>query len=393
MIELILNYIFAAGIIFSHIIGYIVSGLALIFIYKNWETIKKDKLIFFITLFLLYGFVWAFFTEYKKEAFEEMFTYLTSWLFPFILGCYIIDNIKKENLIKTYISVFTVVLFFSVLSYFGVFYQEIAGSQLARKGMHLHALMWHISCGAMCVLLSCFTLIPLLFKENLSKNKRILLFSLTIFFMICLYLSGSRGYYIAGGITYLLIFVFYIFKTGKFKIPLFICILSMIFVVIMFHNNKFMRERIYNTSITKEWSLTNRIDAYKVALSIYKDNFIFGVGPRQSVRQAGYHEKVLGVKKDPESGRHMHSMYLNILSDFGSVGFIIFGIIIFLIFKRLFFIYKKENSILALCLLFAWCSLLIGDCFDTVLRGPRVAMDYFWLTGLILAKDFKSKIY
>ena len=79
-------------------------------------------------------------------------------------------------------------------------------------------------------------------------------------------------------------------------------------------------------------------------------------------------------------------MYLNLLAEFGIIGFVLFGIIILLIFKNLYICYKEKHSVLALCLLFAWISLLIGDCFDTVLRGPRVAMEYFWLTGLVLNK-------
>ena len=242
-------------------------------------------------------------------------------------------------------------LIFSVLSYFGFFYQEIAGLWLARKGMHLHGLIWHISCGAICVLLSCFTLIPLLFKEDLSKSNKIYLFLLTIFFIICLYLTGSRGYYIAGGITYLSIFVFYIIKMRKFKIPLIICLLCLVITAVLFSNNKFMQDRIHNTSVTKEWSLTNRIEAYKVAITVFEENFVFGTGPRQGVRQKDVFKK-LNVAQD-DNARHLHSMYLNILADFGIIGFIIFSGIIFLILKELFTQYRRENSILALCLLFA----------------------------------------
>jgi len=56
-----------------------------------------------------------------------------------------------------------------------------------------------------------------------------------------------------------------------------------------------------------------------------------------------------------------------------------------LILKRLYSVYVSENS------LFAWMSLLIGENFDTILRGPRVAMDYFWITGLILGGTLIGK--
>ena len=383
----ILNYIFAGGIVFSHIIGYIVSIFAFLFVYKNWDAIKKDNIVICITVFLIYGFILACFCEYKKDAFEEMFTYLTSWLPPFILGYYVIDNIKKEKIIKFYIGIFTLVIIFSVLAYFGFFYDEIAGSRLAYKGKFLHGLMWHISLGAMSVLLSCFSLITLLFKNNLSTKQKICLSALTIFFMISLYLTSSRGYYIAGFITYLAIFVFYIYKTRKFKIPIIIFFISLILIGILFSNNEHMQKRIKNTSVTKEWSLTNRIDSYIAALAIFKDNILFGVGPRQSVKQEKFYE-IMKLSRNDDS-RHLHSMWFAVLAEFGLVGFAIFLLMLFLIIKRLYFKYKQESSLLALCLLFAWISILIGDSFDTVLRGPRVAMDYFWLTGLILASTKK----
>jgi O-antigen ligase len=334
---------------------------------------------------MIYGFIHACFCNYTKDAFEEMFTYLTSWLFPLLLGYLVIDNNKKENIIKILILTFTIILAVSVLAYFGLFHQKFAGFRLAEKGMHLQATRWHISCGAMCVLVSCFTLIYGLFRENLLKKYKIILFSLTIFFIICLYLTGSRGYYIAGFIVYFLIFLFYIIKTKKFIIPLFIILVSVLIIAGLYSKNKFMQDRIKNTSVTKEWSLTNRIDSYKAALTIFKNNVLFGVGPRQGVKQEDFY-RIMHLSKEQNTKRHLHSMYLNLLAEFGIVGFILFGIIILLIFKNLYISYKEEHSILALCLLFAWISLLIGDCFDTVLRGPRVAMEYFWLTGLVLNK-------
>lgn len=383
----ILNYIFAVGIVFSHVIGYIVSIFAFIFIYKNWDVIKKDNIIICITAFLIYGFIWACFCEYKKDAFEEMFTYLTSWLPPFILGYYITDNSKKEKTIKIYVVTFVVIIFFSVLAYFGLFYDEIAGSRLAHRGQILNGLIWHISLGAICVLLSCFSLITLLFKKGLSNRQKIILFVLTIFFMISLYLTSSRGYYIAGFITYLSIFIFYFYKTRKLKIPIILFSISLIFITILFSNSEYMQRRIENTSITKEKSLTDRIEGCKTAFAIIKHHPIFGVGPRQAVKQTEFYE-ITKLSKEDDS-RHLHSMHLNVFAEFGLLGFSIFFVMIFFIIKRLYFKYKKESSLFALCMLFAWMSLLIGDCFDTVLRGPRVAMDYFWLTGLILASTKK----
>jgi O-antigen ligase len=382
-----LNYIFSVGIIFSHIIGYVASILAFVFIYKNWNNIKNNKIIIFTFLFLVYGFVLACFCSYTKNAFEEMFTYLTSWFFPFILGYFIVDNYKKEKIIKIYILTFTAIIIVSLLAYFGLFYERFMGAPLALKGKLINANLWHISLGAMCVLLSSFSLNTLLFKKDLLKKEKIVLSILTVLFIVSLYLTSSRGYYIAGSITYLCMFVFYVFKTKKFILPTILFCLSFSLIALIHFNNSYMKERIQNTSVTKEWSLTNRIDSYKAAILIFKNNFVFGVGPRQAVKQDEYFMARNVSKEVEHRSRHLHSMWLAVLAEFGTIGFVLFFTMIFLVMKNLYYEYKYNNSIFALCMLFAWLSLLIGDCFDTVLRGPRVAMDYFWLTGLILAKS------
>ena len=383
----ILNYIFSIGIIFSHVIGYTVSILAFFFIYKNWNNIKNNKIIIFVTAFLLYGFLRACFCDYKNEAFEEMFTYLTSWLFPFILGCFLLDNYKKKKIIKAYVITFTVVLVFSILAYFGLFFERVFGEPLALKGQHINACLWHISCGAICVLASCFTLIPLLFKENIILKQKIFLGVATIFFMICLFLTSSRGYYIAGFITYLCIFSFYIYKTKKIVVPFSIVFVSVVMIYSLYLTSPYLQNRLQNTSLTKDWTVSSRLDSYKVAILIFKNNFVFGVGPRHGVKQEEFRTIMDPSIEDLNNARHLHSMWFSVLAEFGAIGFVLFGMMIFLIMKNLYYEYKYNNSLLALCMLFAWLSLLIGDCFDTVLRGPRVAMDYFWLTGLILAKQ------
>lgn len=381
--ELLLNYLFSIGIAFSHVLGYIFSGLSVFFIYKNWNNLKREKIFLLIIIFLVYGVILSFFSYDKQKSFEEMFNYLASWLPPFILGYYIVDETKKYKILIINVAIFTVIVFFSILAYYGLFYKEIFGLPLAGSGLygHINAFLWHISLGAMCVMMSSITLIFLLFKQDLTQKRKIILFILSVFFVIALFLTGSRGYYIAGFITYISIVFFYFYKTKQIKIILLFMLLSGLIIGILYSKNRFIQERMQNTSIEQEGSLQTRINGYKIAFAIFKNHTIFGVGPRQSVIQKEFVEISNDYKND---SRHLHSMYINILADFGLVGIIIFGCLIFFIFRRLIDVYKQYNSLLALALIFCWISVLIGDNFDTILRGPRVAMDYFWLTGLVL---------
>lgn len=383
--ELLLNYLFAAGVVFSHIFGYAFSIISLFFIYKNWDDLKREKIFQLICAFLVYGFILAVFSTNKQNAFEEMFTYTSSWLPTFVLGYYIVNITQKYKIIMMNLVVFSIIVCLSILSYYGLFYEQILGSFFSYKGVVLKAFLWHISLGAMCVAISSSCLIFLLFKQDLNNKKRMVLISFIILFIVSLFLTGSRGYYIAGFITYLSIFGLYFIKTKKIIVPAIIILSAVVFITILYFTNPYMQQRIKNTSIYHENSLTTRIISYKTAMIIFKKKPIFGVGPRQSVIQKEYIEN---TQDNSGKARHMHSMYFNILSDFGLIGMILFSGLIFYIFKRLFYVYKNKKSLLALALIFCWISILIGDNFDTILRGPRVAMEYFWMTGLVLGGTF-----
>lgn len=379
-ILLILNYLFATGIIFTHIAGYIISFASLLFIYKNWEYLKQEKIFLAMSLFLVYGFILAFFTDEKSKAFEEMFSYFASWMPPFILGYYITDKISKYKILLAYLAIFTVVAVLSVLAYYGLFYKTIFNGHLAGEGLygHVNAFIWHISLGAMCVLISSISLVFLLFKEGLNAKKQIFLLLFSVFWIIVLVLTGSRGYYIAGFITYGMIFIYYIYKFKKIKIPLMFVGISILIAGLIYLTDPHMQQRIKNTSLNSEKSVSYRLSAYPIAFEIFKKAPLFGVGARQSVIQPELKDLSF------VASRHLHSLYLNIIAEFGLVGLAIFAYMIFQILKRLYAVYVQENSLFALAMIFAWMSLLIGENFDTILRGPRVAMDYFWITGLIL---------
>jgi len=386
-IPLILNYLFGTGIIFTHIAGYIISFASLLFIYKNWKYLKQEKIFLAMSLFLVYGFSLAFFTDEKSKAFGEMFNYFASWLPPFILGYYITDKISKYKIIILYLAMFTIVAILSVLAYYGLFYKTIFNGHFAGEGLygHVNAFIWHISLGAMCVMVSSISLIFLLFKEGLNAKKQILLLLFSVFWIIVLILTGSRGYYIAGFITYCLIFIFYIYKFKKIKIPLIAVSISMVLAGIIYFTDPYMQQRLKNTSLDSEKSVSYRLSAYPIAFEIFKKAPLFGVGPMQTVNRNEIQNSNL------VASRHLHSLYLNLITQFGLIGFALFGYLIFQILKRLYDVYSRENSLFALAMIFGWMSLLIGENFDTILRGPRVAMDYFWITGLILGGTLIGK--
>jgi hypothetical protein len=47
---------------------------------------------------------------------------------------------------------------------------------------------------------------------------------------------------------------------------------------------------------------------------------------------------------------------------------------------------------LAFGLMWAFAGVMVGDCFDTLLRGPGTAMELFWLAGLVLRQARENTI-
>jgi oligosaccharide repeat unit polymerase len=383
----ILNYIFAFFVSFSYPGAYICFAIAILFLYKYWKVIRYEPLLFFIILFMVYGCLLAFFSEYQKEAFNEMYAYFMNWCGAFILGYFFINKTRKIRLVLTYVSFFVFILFLSIMSYYGLFFKEILGFKFLMWG-RLSADMYPIGCAALCLLISCILLILLLFKLDVLKQYKIILFVMYVISIIALFLTGSRGYYISGFITYFLIFSFYYYKTRSVKILVGFILTFFVIISGIFLTNVSLQERIQKTSLTADESITTRFELYHVALLIFKDHPIFGVGPSNGGRQFKYFQ--IASEKLTEYG-HLHSIYLNILADFGIIGFILFILIIICLFRRLIQVYKEQNSLLALALIFSWISLLIGDTFDVFLSGNRVAMEYFWLTGIVLGGTQNKK--
>jgi O-antigen ligase len=121
------------------------------------------------------------------------------------------------------------------------------------------------------------------------------------------------------------------------------------------------------------------------------DRPFFGFGSGQATSHKEYFDRVgktdfLDENGNPKHG-HLHSLYLTTAAETGLVGL---GLFIFLLFNVVRALYVKHRnsagfiSALALGVCLGLIAIAIGDLFDTHLRGPGVAMDLLWLSGLVL---------
>jgi len=219
--------------------------------------------------------------------------------------------------------------------------------------------------------------------------KKMRFWMLAIPFLLCfrgIQVTFSRGGYLAFAAAVLLIAFF------KSRILFFFTILLAIFVLINPYvlpkgiqyrlSSTFHGEQIYSTSLEeiKDPSAARRIEIWKGAFEIIKDNFWFGIGYGVFPYMIAYYRPELG-KVDA------HNEYLLIASEMGIFGLLIFLLVLLIIIKNCFRLYRitknKFFKAVALGFLGSLGGLLVVNMFGGRLDSQEVS-SYFWIiTALI----------
>jgi len=182
-------------------------------------------------------------------------------------------------------------------------------------------------------------MLTLIIIEKNNKKKKIFFIGIIIVMMAIL-VSFSRTAYIGTAIIVLLFLV----KNKKIRsfIPQFLLYFLVLLIIISFIVPKFIThgidlrmqktKKIFTTG-SSDWS---RLQMFPISLNIWINHPLFGVG-------------VGNITKSPANYLKMeaHNMYLNILTETGILGFIIFIILIFFSWKAICkstFISKKYNN-------------------------------------------------
>lgn len=377
--EIVFNYIFALMFPFGQDGWKVLSLVSIIFAFKYFAVWKRDKIVLSLFAFLLYGSILSLFSNDIFLSFIEMQKYFIGWLCPFLLGMLVIKKTHKIKILKTYIIIFLITIFFGLLAYFNIIPSKILYATFMDERL-LAVLCWHTVFGGKCSFILIILFVLFLFGKN--NNRYLYIFSI-ILFLFALLLSGTRACYISVFSVLSLIVIFCIYNKYKIGKVFFLVALSLGLFVTVYVFNPLLNNRINNTNINKDGSIIERIEIYKYGLNLLKEIRIFGFYPGCAVKSPK------NINKLP----HFHNIYLQIILDFGILGFVLFVILIFFIFRRLFYLYKKTKSPYFLMLIFAWCSVLISENFDCLLTNPFFSGQSFWITGLIIGgtEDDNSK--
>ena len=182
-----------------------------------------------------------------------------------------------------------------------------------------------------------FALITLAyFYQNIS-NKKYLNLLLAIFFIIISLIIGERANFIK---TFIIIicFIFLVYDFSlRSKIFSIVALISLVFIFINFNSS--YKNRYFSThllTILEKNGLSNYLQTsqygaqYNVAIEIFKDNPVFGVGIK-NYRIENLNSKYDDLKHKENRlrwGTHPHQIHLEILSETGLFGYSCFFIFI-----------------------------------------------------------------
>jgi O-antigen ligase len=183
-------------------------------------------------------------------------------------------------------------------------------------------------------------------KNKLSKKITIISYIVIIFIPVLVFMSGERSsvFYFFLAAIYILLFypkknIFFIFLFSIFLIGIGTISLDKRFSERIFKQTKIQltyesekHKRLNLFSITHE-------EHYKSAFRIFKDNVLFGAGPK-SFRLKCSEEKYIISKTSCTT--HPHNTYMQLLSETGIIGFLfVFSVFIILCINSVKMIYNK----------------------------------------------------
>ena len=194
-----------------------------------------------------------------------------------------------------------------------------------------------------------FILLSLTYIKYNKSN--LFVFSLIVFFVIA-YLIGERSNFIKI-LLMILPFYFILYNSNVFKKIFYLSIPVIIILLITITDAKFKQRFFYyfinpiiKNNLEESLSKDKHISHYRLAIDIFKNNKLFGVGIK-NFRHESYHRSVnLGHKIAVTT--HPHQIHLEFLSELGIVGYILLMSFLFYTIFNGFLIYRTKNDIAAL---------------------------------------------
>ena len=342
----------------SVIIGQAVSltNILLISIFLTIQIIRVKNLNFFKSkplILLLIIYVYLLFNilisiDYSYSFFRN-FGFLRH-VFIFVAINFLFFNYKDQNSI---FKIWSLVIFLVIAdSYIEYFF----GKNILGYGQDIYAdriVSFFKDEPVVAGYLNGFFFLVLGFLFNIRRsdsNIFIKCFFLTILFFICVIITGERSNMIKALSGLSIFFLLYNKFNIRFRIITFLSLI--VLVVIMISNSDYLKYRYLDAIINPILNSDKResflkeniyVKHYKSGYAVFKNYPLFGVGNKNYRLET---RNKVNKEKNYLPDTHPHQVYLELLSEHGLVGTVIFlSIIFFLIFRNIKICLISQNSI------------------------------------------------
>ena len=312
-----------------------------------------------VFLFILFGMVTAAFSPYPQEAFTQAFIYIR-W--PLTAVALVVTVFNCPN--RLFLFEKTALLFLSFLVIDGVF-QFFMGVDIFGRPLLENIRMTgpfpkaFIGVYSFKMFFFAYLFVYMMVKKT---DKNIILLSLLILlFNVFLLMTGERIIFLLGLLFFSiwLIGVSVNYKTLRRKmIPLVIAAGSVFSMIIAINHEMFIKRVMPFIDAIKNFTDTTYGDIFHSAFQLWQLSPLVGIGTRMynrvCVSKLGYPEDELLYKTvEGVCVRHPHNIYLEVLSQNGILGFLIFLMVLFFIFKELLSKKLWQKDFLMMVILFS----------------------------------------
>jgi O-antigen ligase len=394
---------------------------------KLLNLIIKDKFIIIFLLFSFYLLVNSFINYFDNAvySYQNFKSYFSRSLFFFRFGIYPISVIYLANkfnfsISKKYLIIFLITIFFIIFDLIFQYFngKDIFGFVPIERGV--------LAIGRLSGpfndelipggFLMRYFFISMLFLFFTINNKNSLSFAIPLFILITLmtiFITGERS---AAILTVFGIFLFFLLYP-EFRIKIiFSFLICMGLVALFFLNNPVLKKRMVDDTlfqmgvsnnfnkekpihkqiinITKIKFLDSHYGAHwETSYRIWSDNKFFGIGLKQ-FRIECANKKYDDLKSKLRVIRcatHPHNTYFELLSEIGLIGFLLFLMLIFALFRKIFFIINSHEFIklpLISVILIVWPLITTGSFFTNM---TQIHFSFILTIIFMMEKNFFRK--
>ncbi|MHC1682337.1 MAG: O-antigen ligase family protein [Clostridiaceae bacterium] len=346
------------------------------YFFENIRNFFKDSIVISMTVLVAIMFISTSYAYSKSLSLNESLRFLTYIVLIFIIKNEFSINRKFDYLFNViYIPSFFVSIF-GIIQYFTGWEARVITDNVLR----MESTLGHPNVLGAYVILLIFPLIMLTIKEN-RTNYKIFNIVLILLFLINLALSQSRNSWLAFVLGCIILSILY-----NWRFLLIIVgagALSLLSPKILYRLSQFNSSRLNE----------GRINIWKTAVEMIKDHPILGIGNGNFTELYDtYVERFPQYRVPDHKGYPTHNSYLKMLTELGIPGIIAFMVMLFLVIKRVIYVYLNSDGKIKLFytgLVASLVTFLVLNLFDNMLFAPKVTT-YFWIFVAMII-SFKNK--